>query len=97
LPINRSDCIDNVNARRKNIDGFPVEADLVSEGINKIEQRNKNFLYFDPTDVLCKDKSECAVYQDKRIITTDGVHFSNTASINLYDALMKKLKQKNFL
>ena len=97
LPINLNDCIDNVNARRKNIDGFPVETDLVSEGIKKIEQRNKNFLYFDPTDVLCKDKSECAVYQEKRFITTDGVHFSNSASIKLYDALMENLKQKNFI
>ena len=96
LPINLDDCIDNVIARRKNIDSVPVDIDLVSQGINKIEQRNKNFLYFDPTDVLCKDKSECYAYQDKGFITTDGVHFSNSASINLYGEFMKKLKQKNF-
>ena len=71
--------------------------DLVSEGILKIEQRNKNFLYFDPTDVLCKDKSECAVYKDKRFITTDGVHFSNSASIELYTELMNKLKLHSHL
>tara|TARA_B100000242_G_C43051668_1_gene491386 strand:+ start:621 stop:2741 length:2121 start_codon:yes stop_codon:yes gene_type:complete len=97
VPLNMRDCIDDVNLRRQKIGEVSINKDIISIGFKKITNLYDNFLYFDPTDILCKDKSACKVYDGEKLISTDGAHFSNNAASELYFELNKQLIKKKFL
>ena len=97
VPLNMRDCFDDVKLRRKKIDGVYINKDIMSIGFKKITNLYENFLYFDPTEILCKDKSECKVYDGEKLISTDGAHFSRNAASKLYFELNKELIKKKFL
>ena len=97
FPININDCVDDVTLRRKKINGVNLTKDILSIGLKEISDLYDNFLYFDPTDVLCIDKSECKVYDGQKLISTDGVHFSKNAASDLYFQLKKEFIKNKFL
>ena len=97
FPININDCVDDVTLRRKNINGVNLTKDILSIGLKEISDLYDNFLYFDPTDVLCIDKSECKVYDGQKLISTDGAHFSKNAASDLYFQLKKEFIKNKFL
>ncbi len=97
LPLNFNDCVDDVISRRHTIDGLKLKKDILSEGLREISNLNDNFIYFDPTNVLCQEKSECKVYDGEKLISIDGSHYSNNAALKIYDALIKELTKKKFI
>ena len=97
LPVDLNDCVDNVISRRKKVDGTHIKEDILGLGIKEISDSYDNFLYFDPTDVFCEDKTECKVYDGNKLISVDGSHYSKNAAMSLYDALEKKLSKVKFL
>ena len=97
LPLNQENCFDNVLARRKKLFEMDIKENILYKELNRISDLYDNFLYFDPTNSLCDDKTKCKAYDGSKLITIDGIHYSKNAAKDIYSDLNKELNKKRFL